>query len=36
LGMQFKRTFSIDVKIKFLGVWYVVQLSINCPSHISV
>lgn len=24
LSMQFKRTFSIDVKIQFLGVWYVV------------
>jgi len=25
LSKQFKRTFSIDVRIKFLGVWYVVQ-----------
>ena len=25
LSLQFKRTFSIDVRIKFLGVWYVVQ-----------
>jgi hypothetical protein len=24
LSMQFKRTFSIDVKIQFLGVWYVI------------
>lgn len=23
LSMQFKRTFSVDVKIDFLGVWYV-------------
>ena len=25
LSMQFKRTFSIDVRVKFLGVWYVIQ-----------
>jgi len=25
LSSHFKRTFSIDVRIKFLGVWYVVQ-----------
>ena len=25
LSMQFKRTFSIDVKVKFLGVWYVIR-----------
>ena len=25
LSTHFKRTFSIDVRIKFLGVWYVVQ-----------
>ena len=25
LSTQFKRTFSIDVRIKFLGVWYVIQ-----------
>ena len=25
LSLQFKRTFSIDVRIKFLGVWYVIQ-----------
>jgi hypothetical protein len=24
LSMQFKRTFSIDVKVQFLGVWYVI------------
>jgi len=24
-SLQFKRTFSIDVRIKFLGVWYVTQ-----------
>ena len=24
LSVQFKRTFSIDVKIKFLGVWLVI------------
>lgn len=23
LSLQFKRTFSVDVRIKFLGVWYV-------------
>ena len=25
LSVQFKRTFSIDVRIKFLGVWYVIR-----------
>jgi len=25
LSLQFKRTFSIDVRIQFLGVWYVIQ-----------
>jgi hypothetical protein len=36
LSLRFKRTFSIDVRIKFLGVWYVMQLSIKSASHISV
>ena len=36
LSLQFKRTFSIDVRIKFLGVWYVMRPSINLPSHIFV
>ena len=34
LSMQFKRTFSVDVKIQFLGVWYVIppidQFSASC------
>ena len=25
LSFEFKRAFSIDVRIKFLGVWYVIQ-----------
>ena len=25
LSIQFKRTFSVEVKIRFLGVWYVVR-----------
>ena len=25
LSLQFKRTFSIDVRVKFLGVWYVIH-----------
>jgi uncharacterized protein (DUF2235 family) len=25
LSSQFKRTFSVDVRIKFLGVWYVIR-----------
>jgi hypothetical protein len=25
LSLQFKRTFSIDVKVRFLGVWYVIR-----------
>ena len=29
LSVQFKRTFSIDVKIKFLGVWLVIIWSIG-------
>ena len=31
LSMQFKRTFSIDVRIMFLGVWYVVRPSDRFP-----
>ena len=34
LSVQFKRTFSVDVKIQLLGVWYVTwlinQLSASC------
>jgi len=26
LSLQFKRTFSIEVRIKFLGVWYVLKI----------
>ena len=26
MSLKFKRTFSIDVRIKFLGVWYVIRL----------
>ena len=36
LSLRFKRTFSIDVRIKFVGVWYVMQLSIKSPSHTHV
>ena len=40
LSLQFKRTFSIDVRIKFLGVWYVVhhvdQLPISHPRRDTV
>ena len=31
LSEQFKRTFSTDVKINFLGVWYVIQLIDQSP-----
>jgi hypothetical protein len=34
LSMQFKRTFSIDVKIQFLGVWDTVQSVGLVPKHL--
>jgi len=40
LSLQFKRTFSIDVRVKFLGVWYVIhhisQLPISHPRRDTV
>ena len=37
LSLQFKRTFSIDVRIKFLGVWYVFRPTDQSPvSYISM
>lgn len=34
LSMQFKRTFSVDVKIQFLGVWDTVQSVGLVPKHL--
>ncbi|KAF9786823.1 hypothetical protein BJ322DRAFT_1052259 [Thelephora terrestris] len=34
LSMQFKRTFSVDVKIQFLGVWDTVQSVGLIPKHL--
>jgi len=34
LSVQFKRTFSIDVRIKFLGVWDTVQSVGMIPKHL--
>ncbi|KAF9645435.1 hypothetical protein BDM02DRAFT_3101283 [Thelephora ganbajun] len=34
LSMQFKRTFSVDVRIKFLGVWDTVQSVGLIPKHL--
>ena len=35
LSLQFKRTFSIDVRVKFVGVWYVIRLIYQSPvSHL--
>jgi len=35
LSLQFKRTFSIDVRVHFVGVWYVIrQISQSPASHL--